>query len=60
MITPREPSKPSHVGIHWIDLAKYSQMRTHMSVIFQHFLLKKLAEISPFFIFGYEAFLWTF
>ena len=32
-----KPSKPCHVGIHWIDLAKYSQMSTHMPG-FQWFL----------------------
>ena len=26
----RKPSKPCHVGIHWITLAEYSQMSTHM------------------------------
>ena len=25
-----KPSKPCHVGIHWIALAEYSQMSTHM------------------------------
>ena len=26
-----KPSKPCHVGIHWIALTEYSQMSTHMS-----------------------------
>ena len=26
----RKPSKPCHVGIHWIALAEYSQMSTHV------------------------------
>ena len=26
-----KPSKPSHVGIHWIALTEYFQMRTHVS-----------------------------
>ena len=25
-----KPSKPCHSGIHWIALAEYSQMSTHM------------------------------
>ena len=25
-----EPSKPCHVGIHWITMAEYSQMSTHV------------------------------
>ena len=25
-----KPSKPSHVGIHWIALTEYSQMSTHV------------------------------
>ena len=25
-----KPSKPCHVGIHWIELAEYSQMSTHL------------------------------
>ena len=29
-------SKPSHVGIHWIALAEYSQMSTHVPG-FQYF-----------------------
>ena len=38
----RKPLKPCRVGIHWIALAEYSQMSTHVSgfsVIFQFFLL---------------------
>ena len=48
-----KPSKPCHVGIHWIALAEYSQMSTHfprVSVIFfrflHHFVLAKLATSS--------------
>ena len=26
----RKPSKPCHVGIHWIALTEYSQMSTHV------------------------------
>ena len=26
----RKPSKPCHVGIHWIALTEYCQMRTHV------------------------------
>ena len=26
----RTPAKPSHVNIHWIALAEYSQMSTHV------------------------------
>ena len=32
-----KPSKPCHVGIHWIALTEYSQMSTHMPG-FQSFL----------------------
>ena len=35
----KKTSKPWHVGIHWITLAKFSQMRTH-------FVLAKLATSS--------------
>ena len=31
-------SKPGHVGIHWIALAEYSQMSTHLCQGFSHFL----------------------
>ena len=27
----RKPSKPFHIGIHWIALAEYSPMSTHLS-----------------------------
>ena len=29
-IFEKNPSKPCHVGIHWIALTEYSQMSTHM------------------------------
>ena len=48
-----KPSKPCHVGIHWIALAEYSQMNTHMPVFqsffrffLHHFVLAKLAISS--------------
>ena len=49
-----KPSKPCHVGIHWKTLAEYSQMSTHVPVMFQsffmwfyhHFVLAKLAISS--------------
>ena len=46
------PSKPYHVGIHWIALAEYSQMSTHMPgfhsffMFLDHFVLAKLATSS--------------
>ena len=45
-------SKPCHVGIHWIALAEYSQMSTHMPGFLSfvsclhHFVLAKLATSS--------------
>ena len=45
-------SKPCHFGIHWIALAEYSQMSTHMSGIqemfryLDHFAVSKLATTS--------------
>ena len=43
-------SKPCHVGIHWIALAEYSQMSTHVPINFSgflnHFWLAKLATSS--------------
>ena len=46
-------SKPCHTGIHWIALAEYSQMSTHMPgfqsffrVFRIHFILAKLAISS--------------
>ena len=47
-----KPSKPCHVGIHWIVLAKYSQMSTHMSGFhsffnfLHHFVSAKFATSS--------------
>ena len=48
-----KPFKPCHVGIHWIALAEYSQMSTHLPgfqlffVFFVHgFVLAKLATID--------------
>ena len=48
-----KPSKPCHVGIHWIALAVCSQMSTHVpgfqslfSVFLQHFVLAKWATSS--------------
>ena len=47
-----KPSKPCHVGIHWIALAEYSQMSTHLpgfQSIFRflhHFVLAKLVTSS--------------
>ena len=44
-----KPFKPCHVGIHWIALAEYFQMSTHMSGFqyflgcFHHFVVAKLA-----------------
>ena len=44
----RKPSKPCHVGIHWIALAEYSHMSTHLPEFqsffsfFNHFVLAKL------------------
>ena len=48
----RKPSKPSHVGIHWIALTEYSQMSTHLQGFWSffrflhHFVLDKLATSS--------------
>ena len=49
----RKPSRPCRIGIHWIALARYSQMSTHVpgfSVIslgfLHHFGLAKLATSS--------------
>ena len=47
-----KPSKPCHVGIHWIALDEYSQMSTHMPgfrscpFFLRHFELAKLATSS--------------
>ena len=47
-----KPSRPSHVGIHWIALAVYSQMSTHLtdcryfSCLLHYFVLAKLATNS--------------
>ena len=40
----RKPSKPCHIGIHWLALVEYSQMSTNyqctgVSIIFQFFWL---------------------
>ena len=47
------PSKPCHVGIHWIDVAVYSQISTHLPGFqsscldcLHHLLLAKLATSS--------------
>ena len=43
------PSKPCHVGIHWIALTEYSQMSTHfarVSVIFIVFASFCIGQIS--------------
>ena len=47
------PSKPCHVGIHWIAIAEYSQMSTHMpwfqsffKGFLHHFILAKFATSS--------------
>ena len=48
----RKPFKYCHVGIHWIALAKYSQMGTHVPVpvifltFLNHFIVAKLATSS--------------
>ena len=48
----RKPSKPCHVGIHWIALAEYSQMSTHLpgfqsfSSFLHHFVLARLSTTS--------------
>ena len=41
-----KPSKPCHVGIHWITLTEYSQMSTHMSGFMHYFVLANLATSS--------------
>ena len=48
-----KPSKPCHVGVHWIALAEYYQMSTNMIYAFSHFsaflhycILAKLATSS--------------
>ena len=46
-----KPSKPSHVGIHWIALAEYSQISTHVPG-FQSFfrvfcIYVVLAKLTP-------------
>ena len=47
-----KPSKPYHVGIHWIALAEYSQMSTRVpgfqsfSWFLRHFVLAKLDSSS--------------
>ena len=47
-----KPSKPYHVGIHWMALTEYSQMSTHVpgfqsySRFLHHFVLAKLATSS--------------
>ena len=47
-----KPSKPCHVGIHWIALAEHSQISTHVpgysrfSGFWHHFILAKLATSS--------------
>ena len=47
-----KPSQPCYVGIHWIALAEYSQMSTHVPRFqsffrfLHHFLLGKLATSS--------------
>ena len=48
----RKPSKPCHIGIHWIDLAEYSQMSTHLPgfqsffKLFASFSIGKLSTTS--------------
>ena len=49
----RKPSKPCHVGIHWIVLAEYSQIGSHVpgfqsifSFFFHNFVLARLATSS--------------
>ena len=49
----RKPSKPCHVGNHWIALTEYSQMNNHMPGFqsffrdfLRHFVLAKLATSS--------------
>ena len=47
-----KPSKPCHVGIHWIALTEYSRMSTHMpgfhtfSGFLHHFIMAKFATSS--------------
>ena len=44
-----KPSKPCHVGIHWIALAEYSQMCTHVSefqLFFRFFTLFCIGQFS--------------
>ena len=47
-----KPSKTCHVGIHWIDLAEYSQMSTYLPwfqlffSLLHHFVMAKLATSS--------------
>ena len=47
-----EPPKPCHIGFHWIALAAYPQMSTHVpsfQLLFQvlhHFVFAKLATSS--------------
>ena len=48
----QKPSKSCHIGIHWIALAEYSQMSTHLpglsdfSGFLYYFVLAKLATAS--------------
>ena len=48
----RKPSKPCHVGMHWIALAEYSRMSTHLlgfqsfAGFLHHFEKAKLATSS--------------
>ena len=47
-----KPSKPFHVGIHWLALAEYSQMNTHtpgfqsLFSFLRHIVLAKLATTN--------------
>ena len=41
-----KPSKPCHVGIHWIALTVFFQLSTHLPGVLHHFVLAKLAISS--------------
>ena len=44
-----KPSKPCHVGVHWIALVEFSQMSTHVpgsQTFFRYFALAKLTTSS--------------
>ena len=53
-----KPSKPYHVGIHWIALAEYFQMSTHVPEFWSFFKFFASSKLATSSIHGYSG-LWT-